>query len=219
MNPYRSLLRPGAQAFTLIEVLVVICVMLVLMGFVGLNMLGTQTSQKLKSEAINLSGDLHNALLESVKENRPVVLRLYRYRDVSQPDSAEAWRGWQILRRVMGNEMKPVSERHRMESGIIMHESPQFSTVLSPDALDRGVRRAAPATDPPLPGDVEHDYSFVDIELKPNGSNSLKVSNTNRMWAITFIEDPAKPAPSASVPAANYRTVLIDPFNSRTSIY
>jgi uncharacterized protein (TIGR02596 family) len=207
------------QAFTLIEMLVVIGIVGLLLALTGMGSVGSQTAQKLKTEAINLAGDVHNALLESVKNNHPVVLRFYEHADPSQPGTEVKWRSWQTLRRTDEGEMKAVTELHRMDSGVIINEREQFSTIFNQAALTKGMQSADANKDPELTAGIGHSYRFIEVEVRPNGSNSLKWNAANRTWAVVFVAEHGPASADTEVPANNYRAVLIDPFNTRATVY
>ncbi|MEZ0385578.1 MAG: hypothetical protein ACAI34_00825, partial [Verrucomicrobium sp.] len=112
-----------------------------------------------------------------------------------------------------------VAEMHRMESGVIIDDDSQFSTIFDTAALTQRVQTADSTKDPLLGAGVGHNYRYLEIEIRPNGSNSLKWSETNRTWSVVFIAEHGPPSSDAGVPADNFRAVLIDPFNSRTTTY
>ena len=85
-----SLRSPG---FTLIEILVVVSIIALLVALSGFGSAGSQGSQKLTNEAINFTGDLHRALLESVNSNRNVLVRLYRHSDPIFANTAQTHSG------------------------------------------------------------------------------------------------------------------------------
>lgn len=207
------------RAFTLIEMLVVIGIVGLLLALTGMGSVGSQMAQKLKTEAINLAGDVHNALLESVKNNHPVVLRFYEHADPSQPGTDVKWRSWQTLRRTDEGELLAVTELHRMDSGVIIHEREQFSTIFNQAALAKGIQSADANKDPELTAGIGHNYRFIELEVRPNGSNSLKWNAANRTWAVVFVAEHGPATEDTEVPTDNYRAVLIDPFNTRATIY
>lgn len=207
------------RAFTLIEMLVVIGIVGLLLAMTGMGSVGSQTAQKLKTESINLAGDVHNALLESVKNNHPVVLRFYEHQDPSQPGEEVKWRSWQTLRRTDDGVVQAVTELHRMETGVVINDNDEFSTIFSKAALAKGPQTADATKDPFLSAGIGHNYRYLEMEVRPNGSNSLKWDQTNRTWAVVFVLEHAQASTNTAVPADNYRAVLIDPFNSRATVY
>jgi len=209
-----------SKAFTLVEMLVVISIIAVLLAITGLLSFGRQNSQKLQAESIEFSNTLNRTLLEASSRNRTSLLRLYRHVDPRTPGSIVAWRSWQVLGRDENHKLQPLGEIHQMQTGVIIHSDAKFSTLFATDALTRGVEMPkAAANDTQLPEGIAYNYTYVEMEIRPNGSNSLRWSSGNRTWCVTFVLENTGPAPGESLPANNYRTVLIDPFNTRTTSY
>jgi uncharacterized protein (TIGR02596 family) len=207
-----------APGFTLIEILVVVSIIALLVALSGFGSAGSQGSQKLTNEAINFTGDLHRALLESVNSNRNVLVRLYRHSDPIFANTPKAWRSWQLLERKSDDTVTPLSEVHHLDTSVVINDQTSFSTIFSGGALPTGTQAAQSGKDSKL-GTVGYEYSYIDLEIHPDGSNNLKIDNNNRTWSVVFVSQNAQPAQSGNLPADNYRAVLLDPFNSRCTIY
>nr|WP_156345341.1 Verru_Chthon cassette protein D [Verrucomicrobium spinosum] len=74
-------IRLRRQAFTLVELLVVIAVMALLMALAGLTVPASMATQQLGGMARQLAADLEHAALLAQKESVPVEVRFYRYQE------------------------------------------------------------------------------------------------------------------------------------------
>jgi|GEM_PF-3041137 len=204
--------KPQRPGFTLIELLIVISLATLLIALSLSGLQDSMLSQRLTGEALQLSATIQRARQYATRDNRPVILRLLNSTDPADPASPPAWRGWQLLQRLADGTPRALEEAHFMEAPLLMHADPAFTTLFG----ILPAQTAAPAQDPPL-GTLGTAYSYVQATVHPDGSNNLPRDPANPLWSIT-LHLPTRTA-KPGTPGPNYRTLLLDPFNTRVEVY
>ncbi len=186
------------QAFTLLEMLVSIAIISILVTLATLSLLGSLASQQLGAAVFRFAGDLTQAAQIAATENRTVALTfLEEYDPLSEPNAPPQVRGWQLeAANPHTGLLEPLSEPVRLESGIVIMDSLQYSTLLS---RPRG------------------NLEPCRIRFKADGSTDLPIGNQQR-WCMTFaLESDLRKDPAALPP--NSRTVVINAFTAAVTVY
>lgn len=203
----RSLHLQPPRAFTLVEMLVVVTIVALLLAVSGLGIGNSIRSMELNAAAKNLQATLNHAALLARKENRPIQVRFYKF--ATPESSASHFRAYQLatLQGVKsdGNaDMRLLSEIHPFPPGIVVAPGAPHNTLASLTTVS------------PASGDVNFGtaYTFASYEVRPDGLTTLPKPGPG---VITLVQETTIPS-TGDLPA-NYRSVVINPFNARAKMY
>jgi len=203
-----SSVRRGA--FTLIEILVVMTIM-VLMITMGLGVGSAWKAQKLTSQARLLSADLSEAVLMAQKDNYPVQFRFYMLPDELGAGSADGMRAFQVAR-LTGydpNTQQPIyktlTEVRYFEDDIMLMESPNYNSLANLKPSD------PVASDPAVRGKQRSYRSFMFL---PNGTTTLP-RTPDAVFTLVKEHDVKI---SGTLPD-NYRSVTLQPVTAKATMY
>ncbi len=207
--------RSGSRAFTLLELLVVIGIIVAFGAFVvpAFNQIGA--GQSITAAADMLAGRMDLARHISLSENERVELRFFKMPQEGSDATAEgpretAYTAFQVFR-VSDNQ--PIDSLSRLPGGTELVDNAEFSSLLSnenplPDAP--GTTRVGKF----------NNVAYKSILFRGDGSTHLKPKppeNVNA-WTVTLAESRKLSASGNNLPN-NFATVMIDPITGRSTIY
>lgn len=140
----RDSFRP---AFTLIEMLVVITIIVLLLAFSTPALMRTMQSSRLTSVGDTIFGAISEAQQTAFAQNVPVELRFFKHADQGFSDSPEFFRSYQMFKIVLVSQgvgasatveesIVPVGNLVRLSDGIVIATDAELSPALSGEGLD-----------------------------------------------------------------------------------
>jgi len=191
------------SAFSLIELLVVMGVIILLMALIvpAFNSIGRSTN--LTVAAQQLADQFNAARQQAIARNRQVELRIYKI-----PDEADSTLAYRALRVFVLNNDGSVQSRDRLQKfpkGIVISENSSGSTL---SAL------AASTTNEDLPGFGASPYVY--LRFRPDGSTGLNAAPTLK-WFWTLVNSKG-PLEANGLPA-NFATIQLDPLTGRPKLF
>ncbi len=205
LSPSRS------RAFTLIELIIVITIIGIMMAFTVPAITGALKANKLTQSADLLRSQLAFAQLQAQKENAPIQVRIFQYKDPTLPGDEDKFRAYQFFRysafdrsdRNAGSvnqnveSMEPISPLRKLPPPIVFADSDRISTLLS---LQKSRGTVPYKRNRPL------DAQYVAFDFTPSGSTNLGAA---KQWYVTLVDE--KKEKGAEIPD-NFATVQLDPF-------
>ena len=199
------------RAFTLIELMVVILVIGVVMSLTVPAVLSALKGNKLTIAADLLRAQLTYAQLQAQKENAPIQVRFFQYKDPTLPGSEDKFRAYQFFRRSAFDHndqystsvnksvevMEPVTPLRKLPPPIVFADSERISTLLGLQKVRGEV---------PYKRNRTLNAQFVAFDFQPSGLTNLGGS---KQWYVTLVDE--KKERGAGIPD-NFATVQIDPF-------
>ena len=210
--------RPRHHGFTLIELLVVISIMAILLTIAVSQATGGMEGMKMRQALETTRTAMEQARQVAMTTNQAVQFRFYEMKD---DFGALAWRTMEFgvaesitdpadpaYKPPGGPGYTPGFKRlgsiERLPSGVVLHPSSTFSTLLASDAaLLRGTDTS------PENGESRNHIAFVFL---PDGRRSLPA---DRPWTLTLVKEDSA---SAALPP-NYATLELDPRTARVKTY
>lgn len=199
---------PRRAAFTLVEILVVVAIISVMLGMTGMGLSHSIASQQLKGAAQSLNATLNYAALLAQKENKSVQLRFYHFENPEAPGTPH-FRAWQIvLLSGINSDGTPkyrfLTDVTRLPGGIILSFNPLHNTLATLP------RKASDSSD----FQFGSPYTYCSYEVRPDGATTLP---SNAAGVVTLLIESQSPD-GLSLPS-NFRSVTLNPFNSRSRVY
>lgn len=202
-----SFTNRSRNAFTLVEMLMVITIAAILLSLAGASFHGSMQSQSLAASARQLGGDLEFAALLARKENRPVDVLFYKF--IPGDGLGEsAFRGYQfgILQGFDQDgapQYKFLVEPKRFASGVVIAPTVEHTTLLSLPEKPVTMKGAG----------VPETSTYISYQIRPDGTTTL---DPGEKHALTLIGE--KEAAGEDLPA-DFRTILINPVTARARVY
>jgi uncharacterized protein (TIGR02596 family) len=201
---------PGVSrsGFTMIEMFTVIMIMVAFMAVAGFGLHNSWRSQQIAASASMLEQEFALAKTLAIKRNQPVELRLYKTTDEYQTSDKGQYRAFHIV------SISPtgvgfgglLTEVRRFESSVVMSPLEKFSSVMALErSLDAGQQGAS-----------KNDYSYVGIEIRPDGTTSLD-PDPEKPWTITLIPDVF--AEDQTHLPKDFRTLVINPDTVEVTVH
>jgi uncharacterized protein (TIGR02596 family) len=209
---FRQLSFRSGRAFTLMELLLVITVIVILSGMIGWGFFGSIGSQKLSTNATKVANDISYGVQYAVKSNRALSIRFYRYTPADVPGAVPEFRAYQMLvTNPKTGKQEPLDKMTVLDPGVVFLNTAEHSSLLTklpgyPTAYDATL-------DPDL---GVGNYDYVAFQIRPDGSTTLgKMAGDN--WAITLVKE--NPAGATIALTPDFRTVVINPATGAVRIY
>lgn len=208
----------SASAFTLVEMLVVIAVILVLLGLVV-----PATVTLLRGSQLTQGGDMLMAQLDFARQaalsrNRTVQVRVCRptggrYTAIMPLYVATVMSSSGVVTQTYTAVAKPIT----LPTAVIIDAGSALSTILNPSG---GSPVTALSTDPGL-GSFGTAYQYVAFQFKPDGSTDLVsqtspsissgTAGTTSLWFLTVHSQVDGDA--LTTPPPNYYAIQVDAYN------
>lgn len=230
-RPQPSIAR---TAFTLIETLVVVSIIVLILALTGPALLRTMQANKLTSAGDSLVGFLSEAQQLAVTLNSPVEVRFYKY--VVQPDSFESFRSYQMFKvntpttasggNVSFEELfEPIGQVFRLPEGVLIPFEAELSPILDGEGFPDS------SEDNPNGYSGVPDAEYVALRFMTDGTCrrvSAVASDANQVSTLSFqplnlsyftlASNIGREIDVASLPK-NFFTIQIDPFNGKSRTY
>jgi len=192
-----------SQAFTLIEILVVIAIMAVLLSIVAPILNSTMDAGLVTQAATIVANEFTIGHLKAIAENRPITLRFIR------KDAASSFDRMQLIVTDAQGNTSAVDRVTPLPQGTAIAKSATLSTFLDTSVVSEN---NATNADPPVPG-FGKAYRYIQFSFRPRGSLDLDIT---KQWfaTVVFLRDD-KPS---GVPA-NFVTLQLDPVNGGLCTY
>jgi uncharacterized protein (TIGR02596 family) len=195
-------------AFTLVEVLVVVTIMSLLMAIVAFTVPDSIASQKLLAASRQVAGDLDHAALVAQRDNRPVEVRFYRFKEADGLGNKQI-RAYQFGS-ITGWDSNGVptvtftSEPQHLPTGIVVMSDPNYSTLVTQSP------KTPLKTDP----QIAADYDYFSYQIRPDGVTTLP---KDTKAVLTLVRETQGGTPT-KLPT-DFRSVVINPTNSKVTSY
>ena len=217
-------IAPRRQAFSLIELVIVISIIVIIAAFTIPAMNTLLKGSQLTQGANTLVAQLNIARQQALSRNRQIEVRFYRFGDPEVPgeDATDLktgkFRAMQLFQVLPTGVSVPIDKVQVLPGGVIFaySEADGLSSLID---MPTGKTPKKPGIDdkaaPLLPRGVDLKYEYVSFKFMQDGSTDR--SPTSK-WYVTVIgindklESPNKPPP-------NFFTVQVDPVSGVTKIY
>jgi uncharacterized protein (TIGR02596 family) len=196
------------RAFSLVEMLVVIAIMITLMAIVIPASSSLMGGMNLSRSAGMITDELNFARQTALSRNRDVEVRFYKQGSKLDGNDKQfrAFRSFLIEGADLAS-WKPLSRVKQLPEPIIISDEVNYSSLLGAPAGNGLVK-----SNESLPGGGNADY--VSFLFRANGGTSLKPVTAN--WFLTLYSQKTKTG--VALPP-NYFTAQVDPVTGRTRSY
>jgi uncharacterized protein (TIGR02596 family) len=201
-------------AFTLVELLVVVSIMVIIAGLVA-----PAANTMLRGSQITQSADAIMAQLSSARQtamtaNRTMEVRFYRLADPSLVGNATAVRAIQVFKIEDNGDAKPDGRVQWLPGSILMDSDPTLSTLLG-SAREKSSWTTASPVDPKLSlPRVGTSYAAFCFRFRPDGSTDL---DPPAKWFVTIHAE--NDGDNHSTLPANFATIQVDPVSGSLKLY
>lgn len=225
--------RSGA-AFTLIEMLVVVSIIVLLMVFSTPALMRTLQASRLASVGDGLMGAISEAQQVAYAKNAPVEIRFFSYSSPEFNDTAPLFRSYQMFRIVLETEgvgaattvketLEPVNNLVKLPDGIVIASSEDLSGALSGGGIKDVGEDDSPTGYSGVEGATYQALRFMTdgscraVSTSENGLAQLTYKTLpTSFFTITY--DSGQDITLSSLPK-NFYTIQIDPFTGKARNY
>ncbi|WP_265595176.1 Verru_Chthon cassette protein D [Verrucomicrobium sp. BvORR106] len=195
------------EAFTLIEMMVVIAMVAMLVALSSFSIGSALSAQQLTSSSARFTNELAYAAQLAARENRMVGVRFLRREQEGGGEGQSYFQGWQLMvpDRATG-KWRPFGEVNLLEKSTIMIEQESWSNLLARTPLVKASAVDDVDTTPPV-------FAF-----KPEGGTTLPRGASDPRWCVTLaLATDWERAPDAL--PANYRTLVLNASTGAVVLY
>ena len=180
------------RAFTLIELMVVMAIILLVLAFVAPAVSGAFKGNKLTQAMQTVEGGLALARQTAITKNRVVEVRFYAYADPEVPNSQRNFRALRAFEVVRANVVNPLERLQTLPGSVIMDSKTVYSSI-----LDAGKQRMKYSGTEPIPR-VGTAYDYFAVRFRPDGTTDL--SPNAGPWFLTLHDELKGDAPETCLP-------------------
>jgi uncharacterized protein (TIGR02596 family) len=200
-------------AFSLVEILVVISIVVIIAGLVAPAFSTMLRSSQLTRSADAITAHLSSARQNALAANRTMEVRFYSLADPSIVANTKAVRGIQVFRIEDNGNANPDGGVQWLTGAMLMDAGPTLSPLLA-SARSKSWTDTSPV-DPKtsLPG-AGTDYDAFYFRFRPDGSTDL---NPQEQWFVTLHAE--SDGDNRSTLPANFATIQVDPVNGSLKLY
>ena len=184
-------------AFTLIELMAVMTIMIVLASFAGPAFTSLAVGSRLTRAGQLVADQLYLARQEAVTKNRDVQVRF-----ITIGGTVRGVQLWRVDDSITGPVTNAVARMTSLPDGVVVSPDPQFSPLLS--AGTTGTMSLPPY------GTV----SFISIRIRSNGGTENSITAANNFLTLQNAN-----GTTSGSPGANYYTVQINPITGKVVHY
>lgn len=192
-------------AFTLVELLVVVSIIIVMLAISGPAFRGLSNSQSLTAGADQLAGQLNLARQTAIGQNSAVWVNFYSFDDPETSVSTEGIRKFITTQGISRGVQTAAGKLQSLPDGIMVippQSSYNADALTSLPTLEAGNNN--------LP-DIPSNYQVTGFAFMPDGSTSL---SNDRQWHMTVVRERDK-----GEPPPNFATVNIEPATGQIKVY
>ena len=220
-----SITMKNRRAFSLIELIAVIAIIILIAGFTVPAATSIFRGSALSQASNAIVGQINLARQNALTKNRPIEVRFYRFADPETPGedvgnpSSGKFRGLQIFEVLDNGVAVPLDKPQMLPNTVIFayaEDTVGLSSIIDKPSAGAPKRpgiddRAAPR----LPRGIENKYEFVSFRFLQDGSTDLTPTEA---WYVTLIglTDKLK---EANEPPPNFFTVQVDPVSGSTRTF
>lgn len=231
-NSHKKILM---RAFTLVEMLVVVTIIVLLLAFTTPALMRTLQSSRLSSVGDSLLGIISEAQQTAYAYNVPVELRFFKYKDATE--SEERFHSYQLFRVTLQSTgtgasltvkevLVPTGNLLRIADGITIADNQELSPALSGDGLPDSKEGGSAGY-----SGVE-DATYNALRFMPDGScrkvGATKTTGGATLAALTYQTlpqsfftvsmDSGQPVTVENL-SKNFYTIQVDPFTGKARTY
>jgi uncharacterized protein (TIGR02596 family) len=204
---------------TLLELLAVMVIILILAAFVIPGVRGVIGSSNLKGSADLTLGRMDLARQVTTARNLLVDLRVYQ--DTTKPLDANGNHPYRMLALVIpASAGGTSSDQFLMQplilpGDVIIDSNVQFSSLLNTKLGATGLQPVAATELASAPASVR-GLPYIQFAFLPNGTANLDPS---QQWCLTLVNGNLARSGTATLPAANFVTIILDPHTGHAREY
>ncbi len=194
------------QAFSLIELLAAITIIAIIASFITGAIGPISQSMNLANGANRVTDELDFARQTAIARNQTVEIRFYQNSQDNQYDSIVCV--IQANPNVANSKTIWIEKPNHLPNGVIIDTgNPSFSPILTATAGRSPKVGTADSSAPP----AMRNEAYVAFHFRPNGTTDLDGDAWAGAWCLT-LRNATSPSGKDGDPAANFITILIDPF-------
>lgn len=200
-----------SRAFSLIEILAVVVIILVLMALLVPATSSLVRAMNMSRAASLLTDEMNYARQTALTRNRDVEVRFYKM-DSKIADGEKRYLAFRSFLVNGTNAAQPLGRVKHLPENVVLAEDAKYSTLLDPgrSGLTQGHET--------IPG-LSSPAEYVSFLFRANGGTSLRpVNPPEGNWFLTIHLENAPTNPVTGIPD-NYFTAQIDPVNGRLRSY
>jgi len=202
-----SSIQRKVGAFTLVELLAVIGIIVLLLSVIAPSVVGTMEATRLTSAGSELLLKISQARQIAMTENRPVEIRFYS----DEIDGVKAVRAYQLFyHEASAAESKPVENAVDLAKSRVGAVAGELSPLISPQSWPHQTEK--PVSVEPW---KSNGATYLSVVMEPDGSTNIPLSLKESF--ITLCGE--RSLASSESPPPNYCTIQVDPVTGKATAY
>lgn len=235
-HPQSQPVRRGrpARAFTLVELLVVMSIIVIIAAFAAPAISTILRGSQLTQSSQQVIDHIALARQLALSRNRTMQVRFYKFADPETPGqvatdpSTGYFRALQTFEILDNGAAIPVSKPIRLPNSVLINESVQLSTIINQTSAKVYKTKGDLApSDPTMPDTtVGKNYEYAAFDFRSDGSTNLSAagastgsSSTKDTWFFTLHGVTVDGGGKATAKPDNYVTVQVDPVTGITRVF